>query len=72
MVQHLKLYVYIKSSIVYENGNNLSCRGKMLVGSCGWVSLKGLGFVHAISHMVGAELYSTWINKWNSAFSITF
>ena len=36
---------------------NLSARGGMLVGSClaGVAFLKGLGMVHAISHMVGAE-----------------
>ena len=49
--------IYPNLPIVYENGNDLSCRGKMLVGSClaGISFLKGLGFVHAISHMVGAE-----------------
>jgi len=36
---------------------NLSARGGMLAGSClaGIAFLKGLGMVHAISHMVGAE-----------------
>ena len=36
---------------------NLSARSGMLVGSClaGVAFLKGLGMVHAISHMVGAE-----------------
>ena len=36
---------------------NLEARGGMLVGSClaGIAFLKGLGMVHAISHMVGAE-----------------
>lgn len=36
---------------------SLEARGGMLVGSClaGIAFLKGLGFVHAISHMVGAE-----------------
>ncbi|MGO1120965.1 iron-containing alcohol dehydrogenase [Rhodovibrionaceae bacterium A322] len=36
---------------------NLEARGAMLVGSClaGVAFLKGLGLVHAISHMVGAE-----------------
>jgi len=36
---------------------NLQARGGMLVGSClaGISFLKGLGMVHAISHMVGAE-----------------
>ena len=37
--------------------SNLAARGGMLVGSClaGIAFLKGLGMVHAISHMVGAE-----------------
>lgn len=36
---------------------NMEARGAMLVGSClaGISFLKGLGLVHAISHMVGAE-----------------
>ncbi len=36
---------------------NVQARGGMLVGSClgGIAFLKGLGMVHAISHMVGAE-----------------
>jgi alcohol dehydrogenase class IV len=36
---------------------NLEARGAMLAGSClaGVAFLKGLGLVHAISHMVGAE-----------------
>lgn len=36
--------------------DNLNARGAMLVGSClaGVAFLKGLGLVHAISHMVGA------------------
>lgn len=36
---------------------NMEARGGMLVGSClaGIAFLKGLGLVHAISHMVGAE-----------------
>ena len=39
---------------------NLEARGGMLVGSClaGIAFLKGLGLVHSISHMVGAE-YNT-------------
>jgi alcohol dehydrogenase class IV len=39
---------------------NLAARGGMLTGSClaGIAFLKGLGMVHAISHMVGAE-YNT-------------
>ncbi len=37
--------------------DNLEARGGMLVGSClaGIAFLKGLGLVHAISHMIGAE-----------------
>ena len=37
--------------------SNLEARGAMLAGSClsGVAFLKGLGLVHAISHMVGAE-----------------
>ena len=40
-----------------EEPNNLEARGAMLVASClGGVSfIKGLGLVHAIAHMVGAE-----------------
>ena len=40
-----------------EEPNNLEARGAMLVASClGGVSfIKGLGRVHAIAHMVGAE-----------------
>ncbi|MEL6417872.1 MAG: iron-containing alcohol dehydrogenase [Pseudomonadota bacterium] len=36
---------------------NMAARGGMLVGSClaGIAFLKGLGMVHAISHMIGAE-----------------
>ena len=45
---------------VYKNPSNLSSRGAMLVGSCltGISFLKGLGLVHAISHMIGA-VYNT-------------
>ena len=55
-VEALRL-IYPNLPIVYENPHDLSSRGKMLVGSClaGISFLKGLGFVHAISHMVGAE-----------------
>lgn len=37
--------------------DNIAARGGMLVGSClaGIAFLKGLGMVHAISHMIGAE-----------------
>ncbi|MEM1299962.1 MAG: iron-containing alcohol dehydrogenase [Pseudomonadota bacterium] len=40
-----------------EVPDDLEARGGMLVGSClaGVAFLKGLGLVHAISHMVGAE-----------------
>ena len=43
--------------MVYARPDNLTSRGAMLVGSCpaGIAFLKGLGLVHAISHMVGAE-----------------
>ena len=45
---------------VYKNPDNLNSRGAMLIGSCltGISFLKGLGLVHAISHMVGA-VYNT-------------
>jgi len=41
---------------VADDGANLEARGRMLVGSClaGISFLKGLGLVHAMSHMVGA------------------
>ncbi|MFK8019912.1 MAG: iron-containing alcohol dehydrogenase [Pseudomonadales bacterium] len=50
-----------------ENGDSLEARGGMLVGSClaGVAFLKGLGLVHAISHMVGAE-YNTHHGLTNS------
>lgn len=43
--------------IVNNEPNNLEARGGMLVGSClaGIAFSKGLGLVHAISHMIGAE-----------------
>ena len=43
--------------MVMQEPNNVAARGGMLVGSClaGIAFAKGLGFVHAISHMVGAE-----------------
>ena len=43
--------------IAHREPDNLAARGGMLVGSClaGISFAKGLGFVHAISHMVGAE-----------------
>jgi alcohol dehydrogenase class IV len=43
--------------LVMREPDNVAARGGMLVGSClaGIAFSKGLGFVHAISHMVGAE-----------------
>ena len=43
--------------IAVNEPHNMKARGAMLVGSClgGIAFLKGLGLVHAISHMVGAE-----------------
>ena len=43
--------------VVMREPQNVAARGGMLVGSClaGVAFLKGLGLVHAISHMVGAE-----------------
>lgn len=43
-----------------ERGHDLEARGNMLIGSClaGVAFLKGLGLVHALSHMVGAT-YNT-------------
>ncbi|GAB5434957.1 iron-containing alcohol dehydrogenase [Falsiruegeria mediterranea] len=43
--------------VAYREPDNMAARGGMLVGSClaGISFLKGLGMVHAISHMVGAE-----------------
>ena len=45
---------------VVKDPNNVESRGAMLIGSClaGISFLKGLGLVHAISHMVGA-VYNT-------------
>ena len=44
-------------AVAVREPDNLEARGGMLVGSClaGIAFLKGLGLVHAISHMVGAE-----------------
>ena len=41
---------------VFKNGDNIESRGAMLVASCmaGISFLKGLGLVHAMSHMVGS------------------
>ena len=46
--------------VVNQEPQNLEARGGMLMGSClaGISFLKGLGMVHAISHMIGAE-YNT-------------
>lgn len=43
--------------MAYREPDNLTARGGMPVGSClaGIAFLKGLGVVHAISHIVGAE-----------------
>ena len=43
--------------VVVAEPDNLEARGGMLAGSClaGVAFLKGLGLVHAISHMIGAE-----------------
>ena len=43
--------------LVMQEPTNVAARGGMLVGSCltGIAFAKGLGFVHAISHMIGAE-----------------
>jgi alcohol dehydrogenase class IV len=43
--------------IAVEDPQNLEARGAVLAGSClaGIAFLKGLGLVHAISHMIGAE-----------------
>ncbi len=43
--------------VAYREPGNVAARGGMLVGSClaGIAFMKGLGMVHAISHMVGAE-----------------
>ena len=46
--------------VAVQEPENVAARGGMLVGSClaGIAFLKGLGLVHAISHMIGAE-YNT-------------
>jgi alcohol dehydrogenase class IV len=43
--------------VVAREPDNVAARGGMLVGSClaGVAFMKGLGNVHAISHMIGAE-----------------
>ena len=52
------IYRWLPTAV--HEGKNLEARGAMLVGSClaGVSFLKGLGLVHAISHMVGA-VYDT-------------
>jgi alcohol dehydrogenase class IV len=49
--------IYPNLPLVYKYPEHLEARGAMLVGSClaGVSFIKGLGLVHAISHMVGAE-----------------
>lgn len=53
--------------IAVQEPENMAARGGMLVGSClaGVSFLKGLGLVHAISHMVGAE-YNTHHGQTNA------
>ena len=43
--------------VAVREPRNMAARGGMLVGSClaGVAFIKGLGLVHAISHMIGAE-----------------
>lgn len=43
--------------VAVREPENIAARGGMLVGSClaGVAFLKGLGLVHAVSHMIGAE-----------------
>ena len=55
-LEGLSLVVRWLPVAVAEPGN-MAARGGMLMGSClaGIAFLKGLGLVHAISHMVGAE-----------------
>ncbi|MEM8498571.1 MAG: iron-containing alcohol dehydrogenase [Pseudomonadota bacterium] len=59
------IYQWLPAAVV--DGSDLEARGAMLVGSClaGIAFLKGLGVVHAISHMVGAE-YDTHHGLTNS------
>ena len=46
--------------VAFDDSKNIDARGGMLIGSClaGVAFTKGLGLVHSISHMVGAE-YNT-------------
>ncbi|HJP45195.1 MAG TPA: iron-containing alcohol dehydrogenase, partial [Arenicellales bacterium] len=55
-IEGLRLVSNWLPTAVMEPGN-IEARGAMLTGSClaGISFLKGLGLVHAISHMVGAE-----------------
>ena len=43
--------------IAFDDPKNVHARGGMLIGSCfaGVAFTKGLGLVHSISHMIGAE-----------------
>ena len=58
-LQALDLLWHSIDTAVHQ-GQDLEARGKMLIGSClaGVAFLKGLGLVHALSHMVGAT-YNT-------------
>ncbi len=49
--------IYPHLPVVVDQPDDLEARGALLVGSClaGVAFNKGLGLVHAISHMVGAE-----------------
>ena len=49
--------IYRHLPVVVDQPDDLEARGALLVGSClaGVSFIKGLGLVHAISHMVGAE-----------------
>ena len=55
-LEALRLISRYLPTAVYE-GSNIEARGGMQVGSClaGIAFSKGLGLVHSISHMVGAE-----------------
>jgi len=46
--------------VAFDEPRNINARGGMLIGSClaGVAFMKGLGLVHSISHMIGAE-YNT-------------
>ena len=46
--------------VAFDQPENINARGGMLIGSClaGVAFTKGLGLVHSISHMIGAE-YNT-------------